>query len=114
MKSVKPASVAIASCLSIAALTMPAFATGLFVKVGPTNSNGRNTCLSFARDAAHDEHLQNVQLKNGLVSGVMGDKSVVMVCVGTTVIISVAAERQDEVAPLAEGLIKHISDMHGL
>jgi len=104
----------IASLVSIAASTIPpSAAVALFVKVGPTNAPGPNRCLGFAADAARDERLQNIQNKNGLVSGVRDDKSVVMVCVGTVVVISVAGDRQPEVGQLAEDIFKHISNISG-
>jgi hypothetical protein len=112
MKSAKLAIVAIASCLSIAASINLTSAASLFVKSGATNAPGPNTCLGFARQAANNQHLQNIQDNNGVVSGAMADKFVVMICVGTVVVISVAADHPQDVKPLADAIFADISRMH--
>jgi hypothetical protein len=101
----------IASLLSIATLIMPAFAAALFVHKGPTKAPGENTCLGFALDAASHQHLQKIQHSNGSVSGAKDDKFVVMTCVGSVVVVSVAGDHPQEVGPLADALFDDISRM---
>jgi hypothetical protein len=98
------------AAISVASTT-PASAASLFVHKGATKAPGENTCLGFAFDAATHEHLQNIQHSNILVSGAKADKFVVMMCVGSTVIISVAGDHPEEVKPLAEALGADISRM---
>jgi len=103
--------ITIASCLSVAALTMPASAAALFVHTGPTKAPGPNTCVGFAVDAANHQHLQNIRHDNSSVSGAKGDKFVAITCVGTVVVIAVAGDHPPEVKPLADAIFDDISRM---
>lgn len=103
---------AIAGLVSLAAVATPASAaTPLFVKVGPTSAPGPNRCLSFAADAARDVHLQNIKQPGNFVSGVLNDKSVFVVCVGSVAVISVAGGNAQEIEQLGEAIFKHISSI---
>ena len=111
MKSAKLAIVAIASCLSIGASIMPASAAALFVTMGQTKAKGPNTCVGFAVEAANNQHLQNISHNNVGASGAKADKFIVITCVGTVVVISVAGDHAPEVKPLAEAILQDISRM---
>ena len=111
MKVLRGGAMTIVGCLSIAALTMPASAAALFVHTGPTKAPGPNTCLGFALDAANHQHLQNIQHNNSGVSGAKADKFIVITCVGTVVVISVAGDHPQEVKPLADAIFEDISRM---
>jgi hypothetical protein len=102
------AATAIAGLWSIAALSTPASAGSLFFFKGQTKAPRETTCLSFALDAARNQHLQNIRHDNLAVSGTAGDLFAVMTCVGTFVVVMVAGNTGENCKPLAQALFDEV------
>ena len=94
--------VLVACVLSITAYSTPASAASLFYF--SAKAPNERICLSFARDQASRNNLQNIKQDNLGVGGTRDNFFVVMSCVGKVIVVMVAGDSGTNGSPLAKEL----------